>query len=575
MEESSIFNKLVSGLPMDDRKSFLEKLNAQSNISKQPLHEGQTDSDETNSLGGEKKYTSLPWYTRLFFWILGLFKGKPPLRIFQEHQIAQLGRLIEEQFPGLYDHEQDQLLPAFYEEVSKLKESARFFYDALDQSINRDKGAFYAFLASLEMEDIHRRLSDKTDPKTIAKEYPGAAESELRQIGLRAMEEGIAEISDEQRTVMYYNARTLYCLKELSSFLFDRLLMSFAFKPVRQGKVCSAHLVNNYLRALNNILFSMQECPPMTLLESLFIFILQDRVTEPGFDMDAEMKTLLSQAENALWAIRNFNKNTPLTRILRCAEKDMILSPKVISGGEDWFFLYKDQWRHTVEERLVEYIRKRRHQVLLESFFLFFNGTELRPLKDAASEANPDGFPINGALGLSFLLTFLQVIFLPKLSPVFQPILSHKELYKKENLTEFTENYEGFLKLEERINRYEEDISEEGDLGRRYAAAKMEMSSLSVRRRKIQVVVEEASDGAQQIISQARNHMKVMVNILTILNGIHSNPPEEKYKALLNLMEQTEKGDVFAKGIADAIRKLTEALELMNAINLMEMGKNR
>jgi hypothetical protein len=571
MEEDIIFNKLVSGLPMDDRKSFLEKLNAQSNISKQPLHEGQTNADEANPIESEKKYTSLPWYTRLFFWALGLFKGKSPLRIFQDYQIAQLGRLIEEQFPGLYDHEQDQLLPAFYEEVSKLKESARFFYDALDQSINRDKGAFYAFLASLEMEDIHCRLSDKTDPKAIAEEYPSAAESELRQIGLRAMEEGIAEISDEQRTVMYYNARTLYCLKELSSFLFDRILMSFAFKPVRQGKVCSAHLVNNYLRALNNILFSMQESPPMTLLESLFIFILQDRVAASGFDMDAEMKNLLSQAENALWTIRNFNKNTPLTKILRCAEKDMILSPKIVSGGEDWFFLYKDQWRHTVEERFVEYIRNRRHQVLLESFSLFFNGAELRPLKDTASETNPDGFPINGALGLSFLLTFLQMIFLPKLSPVFQPIFIHEEFYKKEKLVVFTESYKGFLTLEERIKRYEEDISEEGSLGRRYAAAKMEMSSLSVRRRKIQIVMEEASDGARQIISQSQNHMKIMVNIL---NGILSKPPDEKYKALSNLTEQAGKGDAFTKGLADAIRKLTGALELIDAIDAMEMGKN-
>ena len=137
-------------------------------------------------------------------------------------------------------------------------------------SVNRDKGEFYAFLASLEMEDIHRMLLETTDPQKIAEQHRGASESALRQLSLQALEEGIAAIGDDRRAAMYYNARTLNCLKELASFLFDRLLVSFSTQNARGGKVCAAHLVNNYLRSLNNILYSLKETPPMARFKETF-----------------------------------------------------------------------------------------------------------------------------------------------------------------------------------------------------------------------------------------------------------------------------------------------------------------
>jgi hypothetical protein len=197
----------------------------------------------------------------------------------------------------------------------------------------------------------------------------------------------------------------------------------------------------------------MKETPPMTLLESLFIFILQDQAEMSEFNMENEMKALLSRAQLALAVIRNFNKTVPLNQILRCAEKDMGIVPNMISGGEDWFSMYKEYWKHTVEEQFNDYTRNHRRRELLSEFAAFFQGAELRSLGGAESESNPTGIPFKGAFCLSFLRTFHSVLFLPQLNLVLHPILIDGEFFKKENLTEFTESYNELFKIDVSVRR--------------------------------------------------------------------------------------------------------------------------
>ncbi|GHV78056.1 hypothetical protein AGMMS49942_28770 [Spirochaetia bacterium] len=529
MEETGVFNRLAAALPMDDRKSLLEKLKLDADTTAlQPLYDD-GDTPDAGVVDLKKKYAALPWYSRLFFWFAGLFRGKPPQVMFLNQQLARLGRLIEEQSPGIYDYEHDLLLPAFHRKASDLKDAARFFYDALDMSVNRDKGSFYAFLASLEIEDTHRRLLAETDLQRLAERHPDADDAALRQMALEAMDEGIASIGDEKRAVMYHNARTLHCLRELSAFLFDRLLVSFSIRLV-----CSAHLVNNYLRNLNNILYALKDAPPMPLLESLFIFILQDKAGTPEFNMEEEMKKLLAQAQEALAVIRGFNKTAPLNRILRCAERDMSILPRPVSGGEDWFSLYKEYWKHTVEKQFSDFIRKRRQEELMADFRNFFKGAGPQAVNMSVSRK----LHLKGDLSLAFLRAFHAAVFLPELEPVLRPLL-------KESRAELSAAHTELSRIAEHINRLEGDIADTGDLGKRYAAALMDLSSLSVKRHKVQLVENEAADEAAKIVMRIRD---ALINMVRVLGGMLTESPEA----------------------GTAIKTLTGALELMDKITALE-----
>jgi hypothetical protein len=308
----------------------------------------------------------------------------------------------------------------------------------------------------------------------------------------------------------------------------------------------------------------------MPLLESLFIFLLQEQAGEPGFDINKEIRVLLAKADEALSVIRDFNKQVPLTAILRCATRNMGLAPKEISGGEDWFMVYREYWKRRIETLFADYIGERRRQELLNSFRYFLKGTNLKILGNTFSDANPEGLSIKGVFSLSFLLTFYSVVFMADINKILRPILIDGDFYKKENRTEFTESYNDLIKLEDDIKKFEHSISRSGDFGKRYAQARQDMSSLPVKRRKIQLVIEEASDEVQKILERARTASRSMINILS---GILEKDTRGKYDTLANLSKLSGKGVNFVTGVGETIQQFQKVLQLLDDIDAMEAGR--
>jgi hypothetical protein len=578
MTENGTFSRLVSEMTLDERNHLLERLTVQSNISKDPLYE---DKGEPLAVDVEEQFSRLPWYQHLRFFILSLFKTIGQVKLFEESQIHKLGKHIQSAAPGVFDYKRNMLLPLFYDTLVEMRDGARFFYSALDTSINRDKGSFYAFLGSLEMNEIHQRLQTQTNPHLIAKKFPDAKEADLRKIAFHEMNEAIAEITQEQRGAMYEHARSLECLKNLASFRYERVLLSFTLNPVLQGYTSPAHVMIEILENLNNILVSFRDPPSMPLIESLFVFILHEKVEEDEqAAMDVEMRELLTKAENALIAIRTFNKEIPLTIILRCASRNLGLNTKPISGGEDWFVVYHDYWRERIEQQLTEFRSMRRQQGLLDSLKSFFNGKDMKHMEHAYREENSDGLPIGGTFSLSFLLTFYSIVFINNINNGLRNILIDGKFSRRENRTVFTENYNNLIKLEDDIKLLDTQLSAAGDYGKRYALAQSE-NSLQSRRRKIQVVIDDATDEAEEIISRTKTSIEGLITMLTAIITKDSNG---EYTTLINMarfMAKDEATDlsatVTAKGLAflntmrDVIQKFQQTLAILEDIAVLDL----
>jgi hypothetical protein len=153
------------------------------------------------------------------------------------------------------------------------------------------------------------------------------------------------------------------------------------------------------------------------------------------------------------------------------------------------------------------------------------------------------------------------------INKILRPILIDGEFFKRENRTEFTESYNDLIKLEDDIRKFERNISPSGDYGKRYTLARQDISSLPVKRRKIQMVLEDASREAAEIIERGRTAMRAMIDVL---NGIINKDPGGKYDTLGNLARLGGKTPVFINGIADAIQSFQKTLQLLNDIDAME-----
>ena len=549
MGELENFDRLVSSLDLEERQELLEKLKGQSTISYEPLYVD--DIDLTPSKGSlEDEYIRLSWYMRFWYAFLGFFKSKPAVEIFADSQVTKLDERVGGKAPGVYDYQRRMLLSGFFRQIVSLKEGARYFYSALDTSVNRDRGAFYNFLASLEMPNVHSYLHTETNPKTIYRANPNISDSDLRSTALAEMETAFAMITDTHRGTMYYNARSLFCLKQLSSFLFDRIILAFNNRASEHGETCSINLVRELLLTLNDILFSLKEVPPMTLLESLFVFVIQDKTGTQGFDMNSEISSHLAKAEAAISVIRNFNRQIPLTWILRCASRNMSIMPREMSGGEDWMMIYRDYWKRRIEFLCSEHIKERQEKELLRAFQFFLKGRELIHLKHVNSGNNPDGLPIKDAFALSFLLSFHSEIFMPEINDPLYSILTGPEIQDKESRTEYSLAYDTLEKLGERIRKFEGDISPDGDYGSRYAQARKEMSSIHVKRRKIQIILDETSEDSETIIGQVKEASRGMIKTLGALTAENTAMEDmvNMFKGLLDLLDgipAAEENDLF------------------------------
>jgi hypothetical protein len=568
MAEMDTLEKLVTGLSLEERQAMFEKLRAQSTISDESLYPVPPGVEAEAVLSGVDSYAKLPWYYRLYYFILGFFKSKAPRQVFMDVQVGKLGRRVDLEYPGVYNYQAELLLTEFYRLLAALKEDARFFFDALDASVNRDRGCFFSFLGSLEMAAVHRRLEAETEPGRLRDKNPVIPDAELRQAALRVMEEAFAGITEVQRTMMYRNARSLYCLKELASFLYDRVLL--AFVPEGGNQTCSIHGVKDMLGSLNNILVSLKEPPSLTLLESLFIFILQARSSEPGFDRNQELQRLLGRAEGALANIRNFNKRLPLTLILKCGNRDMSYGPRPISGGEDWYAVYRDYWRRYINGRCAAYVKDRQYRELRESYKKLFPKAEpldLAHLENAASEKGGDGFPLGLAQSLSFLLNFYTLVFMPDMNAGLLLLVADGEFTTKEGRLEFTGGYNDLAKLGSDIRLLDEKIGSQGIYGERYDLAWRDMSSLPVKRRKIQLVLDDANDEGQRIIDRARTALE---GVAGDIGKIVKRDSGDRYDAVSNLSQLEARFPNFQGSLRQTEERLKEAVKILDRVMTLE-----
>lgn len=570
------FSRLVSDMSLEERKNLLDRLSSQSNLSRDPLYEEKVDTYKEDLAA---QFSRLPWYGRLIYFIASIFKSIPPDKVFEESRVARLGKIIESKAPGYFDRKRVMMLPPFHAALIELKNGARFFYSALDTSLNHDRGAFFAFLASLEMRDLYSRLQKETDPLKFVDRHPDISEMDLRHMAFQTMDAIFETISEQDRESMYTNAHSLYNLKSLASFSFERVILSFLPDPLVDGPSCPVHVVKDLLISLNDILYSFKDPPSIALIESLFVFQLQGKGERKNFDMDMEMRDLLSKAETSLLTFRNFNKRVPLNLILRCATYDMMLEPKLLTGGEDWFVTFQDYWRERIEKQIVTYMWDRHKKELFESFRYFLKGRNLMFLDNAASDSNPDGFTVQGSFSLSFLLTFYTVVFTNDLNGLLRTILLDGDFVKREQRTSFTEGYNDLMKLGSDIKEFDQSLSATGSLGKRYASA-LEDPSLPTRLRKTQLVIENATETAQLIIERTR---KAIGAVITVLNAIITKDLEGNYEALSNMAHFIGKIDlssttpsykekVFLNNVTEIIQKLQKTIQLLDDINVIELG---
>lgn len=518
MDASSVFDQLVRELSDAERRDLLQKIRTGSPISDKPLYD-KREPDEEEASPIEDRLRRLGFFQRLLIAVQAFFTARKPVDVYVERLLSRLAGAIERKSPGIIEPRMAVFLPAFAEELERLKSSARFFYGYLESSIDRQRGDFYAFLASIELEETHRRLLAETNASRYADHNSRASEREVRDAVNAAFADIMTGIGEGQRAVMYRNVRALACLKALAAFPFEEILQSFTALTLGGPRVCYLYLVRERLLELADILWSFREPPSVSIFESLIVFSMRDRLGEESFDMSAVLKAELAKAEEALTRIRSFNAMIPLVDILRYATRDLQYRPAELPGGEDWFVIYKSFWRQRIDADYNRFLQERKRTVVAAEMAEFTGRQEFESFRFIGC-SEPDAVPVRQARALAFLLTFLKTVFVDDINRPLKVLLIEGEFYKKENRLEFTNSYNALLKMTEEMQQFDQKLSPAGEIGRTYRADLAAETSPQARKRDLQETVRLADTVADGLVSRTRTALQTLDLVISgILHG--------------------------------------------------------
>ncbi len=529
MASASSFESLALELSPGERAELLERLQRSCTVSVDPLYTHSHPAGE--HIDYMAAYHELGLFVRVILSLRSLFGAGSKEDLVKDHILKGIIKTVETANVGLIEPRRRVLQEAFYRELASLRGAARYFYDLLDRTLEKNRASFFAFLGSLEFDTVHDELSIETDPYIFASGNLMATDAEVKSAVFSAMESALSRIGEDQRRVMYKDVRNLHVLKKLSGFLFDRFLGSFQTNTAGL-KELSLYSAADQLAELSSILSSLDQPPSIRLMEAIIGFAFNDEVGRPGFDIEDAVSKELSNAEKALAVIRGFNQRVPIEDILKIANDDPNWQCTSTGGGEDWFAIFKSYWKDRVEKRFNRFSAERRI-ARIEDDIRALVGADSPSWFVNLSENGTDSVPpVRFARALRFLEAFYHQTFLTEINKSLKLVLLEGEFYKRDNRLEFTDAYNELLQTAEQLKRIDARLSPNGELGFAYVQARGEFSSTQIKKRKIESAIKAAETEAETILNRSTDAIMRMQEILT---AILSREARGRYDSLSNL----------------------------------------
>jgi hypothetical protein len=562
MAESTIFQALVLELSPEERASLLERLQRMAVVSPEALYS--PAAEDVQRVDYNEAYHSFGFITRIIIAIKSMISGIAREDLVRDRCLRIVAKKIESTHPGLVDSRRGTLQEPFCAELQTLRQAARYFYDLLDRTLERNRAAFFAFLGSLEFEGVHAELLAAVDPYLYCSTNPTATDADVRHALSLAFDAALTGIPENQRRAMSADVSNLNALKKLSSFMFDRFLG--AFQPGSSGRVeLSMYAVLEQLSTLCSILLSMEQPPSVRLMEAIFAFSLNDELQKPGFDLEAAVKKEMAGAERALSVIRVFNATVPMQQIVKLAYEDPNLQTDQLPTGDDWFPIFKSYWRERMDRNFQHFSVERRLNQL-DSDIVALVGAEPQSELHSILEQGTDTIPPSRqARVLRFIEAFYHKTFLQEINRFLKLILLEGEFYKRDNRLEFTDAYNTILQTGDALRALDYRLGSEGELGANYIQAKKELVSIQIRKRKVDSAIHAAENEAEAIITKTS---EALGRMQMILKGILAGEARSRYDSLSNLSRIEGKSNRdFQRALGLCKDKLEKAVYLIEELS--------
>ncbi len=530
METPSVFDKLVEELSRDERRKLLSQLEDVVVLSTEPLQSAPVPEEE-GAADSQIAFQLLGSFVRFLYMLKGLFTGKTGIEAYEETLLSRVKKEIAHRAPRLADFRHGVFLERMKTELESLKASADFFFPNLLPPSERVRSEFIAFLARRRAEPLMKQLEDETDPRTVVAESRPATEGDVKTEMERRFTEILGRLPEEDRTAIYLDCQALDHLKAFCETDFESLLSRFTLDRARGEYACSFGEASKRLLALADVLKSLRLPPSKIALETLFLYARRTE-TKDEAELEEFLKGEFDAAGKALARIREFNRAVPIDLLARILADDCNYRPTVLSGGEDWFVLFKKYWSVRLGALFREYVQTLRTTAVVEKAFSLLGIRRFEAIKNYHPDFYDPKLTVAHWRSLSFILAFSKSMFTPKFLRSLKILFLNGEFYKAENRVAFADVFNYLSTLGEKLLYFERRLGPNGEIGRALAEAKNERVPRERQLKKLEQILQRADAEALVIVERTIESLKLLNKIL---NGILFSEAGGAFDTLSNL----------------------------------------
>lgn len=514
----TVFDRLAREISRDERRHMLEQIDRTRHVPEEPLR--LDDLSDGGTVVLDREFSMLPFFAKLRIVIVGFFSGKGRQKLTEEYLLRRLFRQVDRSAPGLLDFPRQLIAPELHRELTKLKAALDVFRGPLNVALDGDKESFYALLGKVEFEDIQERLETELNPDELEKQFPGEPPAEVKKRLDKTFDSILDDIVPDRRRRMLNHTKTLYRLRTLTRYPFERALQFFPATP--DGSVAPASIteLGDPLLELGDALHAFRDPPSTKLLEALYLFDAQDRIDDGKTDLEAEILDRMDRSHAALEIIRKFNAEIPWRPLLKILAGDIRYVPRTVGGGEDWFRIYRQFWKKRETLLYQEWADRRRQRELGVELRSIWGIEEIPPLPGYGKSDFSDRVKPRHGGSFAAIRTFYLEVFPGRLYHALNLVMIDGKFYKKDNRREYDDVFGRFLKTPDKIRAFEAKLRPDGDYGSRAVAARREIAEGPLRDTLIADVVSDIDRDCQLILMPCLQDMRALGKLLGgILNG--------------------------------------------------------
>ena len=467
----SVFDRLAKEISGAERRALLARIGK--SYKSGPLHKGITSNDVPYI--PERQFARLSIFARLQIIVSGFLSGISRDKATEKFLLRRIRRKIDRQAPGLLDLRRGLINPKLYQIVAELRSAMDVFKKLTLRALESNKGEFYAFLGKLEFEDIHTRLETQLIPDS--NDIPNIPHSKIKKQLFSKFNDILDDIELAQRKRMNTHIKSLFQLRSLAKFPYDRILNLFPLDKNGAAGGVTIHALRVSLLELGDVLFAFQTPPSSILLEAIFLFDLRDKIDDNSEWLEKELRKRMNLTVLTLEAIRKVNAAIPWELFLKSLAADIHYTPTIALGIDDWFRIFKLFWTERLNVRFREWSNQKRVREILEELMEQYELTEIPSVPGYRRTEFLENHPPTYELSFAVVRVLFLDIFQGKLYHALNIVKIDGKFYKKDNRKKFEEVFNRFIKVPDKIRSFESKLRPDGEYGIRLGNLWKETSS--------------------------------------------------------------------------------------------------